>query len=63
MKKALLFFVAALLITLGSALHAQAILGTWQGTLPIAVNPRIIVKIAKSDDGSLRATVCAAAAG
>jgi uncharacterized protein (TIGR03435 family) len=53
-KKALLYVVS--LIALSTAVHAQEITGTWQATLPIDRNPRIILKISKADDGSLRAS-------
>ena len=49
-----LFGVAGLLFVLTEMLHAQAVLGTWQGALPIAENPRIVLKISKADDGALR---------
>ena len=52
MRKFLLC-VTGLLLGLGS-LHAQTIIGTWQGTLPIAEKPRRIIKIARNDNGSLR---------
>ena len=49
----------ALSILPGSALFAQNIVGTWQGSLK--VNPtlelRIVVKIARADDESLKATL------
>lgn len=40
-----------------TALRAQSINGTWQGALPIADNPRVAVKLANVDDGSLRGTL------
>jgi len=46
--------VAGLLLAMGGTLHAQGIVGAWQGALPIPVNPRIVVKFAKADDGALR---------
>jgi uncharacterized protein (TIGR03435 family) len=46
--------VASVALLLGSALHAQTIVGTWQGTLPIPEKPRRIIKIARNDNGSLR---------
>jgi len=49
-----LFGMAGLLFILAGMLHAQAVLGTWQGTLPIAENRRIVLKISKADDGALR---------
>jgi uncharacterized protein (TIGR03435 family) len=52
--KRFFLFVAGMMLAVGSGLHGQAILGTWQGTLPVTENPRIVVKIAKADGGSLR---------
>ena len=43
--------VVGLLLVLGGTLHAQAILGTWQGTLPnSSENQRIVLKIEKADN-------------
>ncbi|CAN5477344.1 hypothetical protein BH10ACI4_BH10ACI4_17410 [soil metagenome] len=41
----------------GTTLVAQTIVGTWQGTLPVAKDPRVVLKITKADDGSLRGGV------
>ena len=43
-----------LMVVLCTALSAQSINGTWQGTLPISDNPRVAFKLAKADDGSLQ---------
>lgn len=53
MKKVYLFFVG-LVMLLGGVLRAQTVTGTWQGTLPISENPRIVLKISKGDEGELR---------
>lgn len=53
LNKALLF-IARIALVVSSALHAQEITGTWQGILPDADSPRIVLKIAKNEDGSLR---------
>ncbi len=37
-----------------TALSAQSINGTWQGTLPIPDSPRVALALTKADDGSLR---------
>ena len=59
MKRAILF-VAAFVLT-AAALHAQTIVGTWQGTLPIAATAqgstggpgvRVIFTVEKNADGS-----------
>jgi uncharacterized protein (TIGR03435 family) len=42
---------------LSGNLNAQSINGTWQGTLPLPDNPRIALKLANADDGSLRGTL------
>jgi uncharacterized protein (TIGR03435 family) len=47
-------FAAALLVALTGTLHAQTVIGTWQGTLPITENPRIVLNISKTDEGALR---------
>ena len=46
--------LVGVMLTGNVALFAQTITGTWQGTLPSGDNPRIVLKIVKSDDGSLR---------
>ncbi len=58
----LLSWICALSVLPGSALLAQNIAGTWQGTLqPNGPNSapelRIVVKISRSDDESLKATL------
>jgi uncharacterized protein (TIGR03435 family) len=55
MKRALLY-MAGVVVVSGASIGAQTITGTWQGTLPVAENPRVVLKIAKDDDGSLRGT-------
>ena len=50
-------FVAGLMIALSVRLHAQTILGTWQGTVPIEQAQRVVLNIAKAEDGSLRGTL------
>jgi len=47
-----LLAMACLLAT--TATHAQTIFGTWQGTLPIPENPRIILKLVKAQNGAPR---------
>jgi hypothetical protein len=51
--KRVFLHVASLVVILDTALSAQTITGSWQGTLPIAESPRIVLKIAKANDGSL----------
>ncbi len=46
--------LAALLAALTLPLGAQTLIGTWQGTLPTGQNPRLVLKIGKAGDGSLR---------
>jgi uncharacterized protein (TIGR03435 family) len=46
-------FIAGLTILMSASLYGQMITGTWQGTLPIPENPRIVLEITKSADGSL----------
>lgn len=41
----------------GTAILAQTVVGIWQGTLPVAKDPRVVLKIAKADDGSLHGFV------
>jgi len=53
MKRVVLSAVAAITLPVAS-LQAQAVVGTWQGTLPVQQNARIVVKLVKSTDGSLR---------
>lgn len=47
---------AVLLFAIDPALRAQTILGTWQGTLPDGPIKRIVIKVAKADNGLLRGT-------
>ena len=44
----------SLMVVLCTALSAQSINGTWQGTLPIPNSPRVAFVLTKADDGSLR---------
>lgn len=54
MKKLLL--LASILITLPSSiLHAQDLVGQWQGTLHAGKDLRIVMKIFKGDNGALKA--------
>jgi uncharacterized protein (TIGR03435 family) len=53
MKKWLLCLVALLSLS-SSALHAQDVTGSWQGTLPAGKGLRIVVKFSR-DDGKLKA--------
>ena len=48
--------LAAAILAGSAALSAQTIVGTWQGTLATEQQQRIMLKVAKADDGSLRAT-------
>lgn len=54
MKKMTLWMVAFAVLA-GSALHAQDITGTWQGTLQAGKALRLVVKISKADSGTLNA--------
>jgi uncharacterized protein (TIGR03435 family) len=51
--KAAFLCVLSLLVILTMAMNAQTIVGTWQGTLPAGQDPRIVLKIAHAEDGSL----------
>jgi uncharacterized protein (TIGR03435 family) len=55
----LLFSILALSILPGSALLAQNIAGTWQGALKVnpSVELRLVVKISRASDESLKATL------
>jgi uncharacterized protein (TIGR03435 family) len=44
----------SLMVVLCTALSAQSINGTWQGTLPIPGSPRVAFILTKADDGSRR---------
>ena len=46
--------LAGLLAALTLPLGAQSIIGTWQGTLPSGQDSRLVFKISKAGDGSLR---------
>jgi uncharacterized protein (TIGR03435 family) len=54
------WLAAVLLFALCAVAHAQDIVGSWQGTMPsVQERPsqRIVVKVAKKDDGSLKGTI------
>ena len=53
MTRAFLSAAAGLALALGAALPAQTVAGVWQGKLPVADNPRVVLKIQKASDGSL----------
>lgn len=54
MKRARAIFSVASLLVASVPLHAQAIVGTWQGTLSLGANTvRVVFTIKKSTDGSL----------
>jgi len=44
------------MLAAGAAMQAQGIVGTWQGTLPGEKQQRIMLKVSKAEDGSLRAS-------
>jgi uncharacterized protein (TIGR03435 family) len=48
------FFLAIACLLATAVTNAQTVLGTWQGTLPITENPRIILKLVKAQDGAPR---------
>jgi Protein of unknown function (DUF3738) len=52
-KKRALLCALGLVIALSTGLHAQTVVGTWQGTLPEGQSPRIVLKITKAEDGTL----------
>ena len=54
--KRLLLSISGLMLILSIVSSPQTITGTWQGTLPIAENQRVVLKIAKAEDGSLYGT-------
>jgi hypothetical protein len=54
MKLLRTFVLATLSIT---ALCAQDVIGTWQGTLQAGKDLRIVFKISKGDDGGLKAVM------
>jgi uncharacterized protein (TIGR03435 family) len=62
MRNRVFSFVVSSTIVLSTALGAQTannvqtVTGTWQGTLPVTQNSRVVLKIATDDDGSLRGT-------
>ncbi len=53
MKRLLLHLTCLMTVSAGP-FWAQTILGTWQGTLPVPEDPRVVLKISRGDDGSLR---------
>jgi pimeloyl-ACP methyl ester carboxylesterase len=44
-------------VCLAGALHAQEITGNWQGTVDVGAKLRVILQIAKRDDGTLRGSL------
>jgi len=59
-SRCILQVTAVSLFAAGSALHAQEIVGSWQGTMPsVQSRPaqRIVVKVATKGDGSLKGTI------
>ncbi len=58
--KALMTWIVALAAMPGIAFQTQNVTGTWQGTLPSAQAPvRIVLKITRADDESLKAVLYA----
>jgi len=53
--KRMLVGIVAFATLLGGALHAQDIAGDWQGTLKTGTGLRVILHIAKGDNGSWNA--------
>jgi hypothetical protein len=53
MKRLCLSAAAALALAFCVPSPAQTITGIWQGKLPVPDNPRVILKIERSGDGSL----------
>ena len=47
----MLSFYSVVVLSLPTA--AQNVLGTWQGTLPIQQDPRVVLKISQASDSSL----------
>ncbi len=56
MKKLMLWIVALVALS-GSALDAQDITGTWQGTLQAGRELRIVIQISNADGGGLKAVM------
>jgi uncharacterized protein (TIGR03435 family) len=52
--KRMILAAAAGLALHTASLQAQTVAGTWQGTLPVEQNARVVVKLSKNADGSLR---------
>jgi bla regulator protein blaR1 len=50
-------WIVALVALWGSALHAQDITGTWQGTLQAGKELRTVIKISNADGGGLKAVL------
>jgi uncharacterized protein (TIGR03435 family) len=57
MKRLVLPAAAALALALCAPSPAQTITGIWQGKLPVPDNPRVVLKIERSGDGSLHGGV------
>lgn len=55
--KRLMLWVLALAVLSGSAVFAQDITGTWQGTLHAGRDLRTVIKISKTESGSLKAVL------
>jgi uncharacterized protein (TIGR03435 family) len=55
--KSLLTGAAAVIALSGTAVHAQDLTGTWQGTLQAGRELRIVLKISSADGGGLRAVM------
>jgi hypothetical protein len=55
--KRLMLWMLALAVLSGSALSAQDITGTWQGTLHAGRDLRIVIKISKPETGGLKAVL------
>jgi hypothetical protein len=53
--KRMLVGIVVFATLLGGALHAQDIAGDWQGTLKTGTGLRVILHIAKGDNGSWNA--------
>ena len=51
------FVPAVMFVCLAGALHAQEITGNWQGTVDVGAKLRVILQIAKRDDGTLRGSL------
>ena len=53
MSRAVVLFVLSGLLTFAASACSQAITGSWQGTLPVQKDPRLVLKISRAEDGSL----------